>query len=78
MIPQSPTPERAIHCMSRILKYDDPDVVDAVMELLASVAASKEGDKFRYEAAWAAIDYAFTKHPVALRKASTDYLGVAV
>jgi hypothetical protein len=78
MIPQSPTPERAVHCMKRILKYDDQDVLDAVMELLGTVAANQESDKFKHEAAWAAIDYAFTQNAVAVRKASRDYLGIAV
>ena len=77
MLPHAPTPEWAVSCMDRILKYDDADLLDAVLELLATVASDKDADKFKYEAAWAAIDYGFTKTE-GLRPAARRYLGVAV
>lgn len=78
MIPQSPTPERAVKCMKHVAKYGDQELLDAVMELIATVAPDKDSDKFKYEAAWAAIDYGFTQSPSAVRKAAQEYLGVAV
>lgn len=77
MIPLHPTPEWAVSCIDRIAKYDDPDLLDAVLELLATVSSDKESDKFKYEAAWAAIDYGFTK-TAGVRKAAQVYLGIAV
>jgi hypothetical protein len=63
--------------MEHVSKYDDPELMDAVLHLVAGVAADKDSDKFKHEAAWAAIDYGFTK-TAGLRKAAQDYLGVAV
>lgn len=61
MTPHKPTPDWATDCMKRIVdKYDDPDLLDAALELLAGVI-DQEGDKYRNEAAWAAIEYGYTK-----------------
>lgn len=78
MIPHAPTPEWAVSKMKVVTRYGDPELIEAVMELVATVAADKESDKFKNEAAWAAIDHGFSKSPDALRKAAQAHLGIAV
>lgn len=76
MIPHTPTPDWAIHCVERIKKTYDPDAVDAVMELLAATAPTEDQDKYKYELAWVAIDHAY-KATEDCRKSARRYLGVA-
>jgi len=74
----SPTPDWAVSKVKRILEdVDEPEVADAIIHLLAAVAPTQEQDKFKHEAAWAAIDYGFTKTSE-LRNAARRYLGIAV
>lgn len=77
MVPHTPTPEWAVSHMDRVLQYGDPDLTRSVMELLAGTSANQDEDKFKHEAAWAAIDHGFAKSPE-LRDAAKRYLGVAV
>lgn len=77
MVPHTPTPEWAVSCMELVLQYGDPALTNAVMELVAGTSASETEDKFKHEAAWAAIDHGFAKSPE-LRVAAKRHLGVAV
>lgn len=51
------SPEWAIALINRILKTEDQDQQDALCELLAGVAPDMAQDKYKYDAAWAAITY---------------------
>lgn len=74
----SPTPDWAVAKIKTVLnETDDPEAVDAMLELLAAVAPTPEQDKFKHEAAWAAIEYGYTK-TADVRIAARRYLGVAV
>ena len=67
MIPQVPTPEWAIECFDRVVRCDDPEIIDALLELLAGIAPDGDWDHadenkpYKYDAAWAAIQYGFRK-----------------
>lgn len=76
MIPQlaTITPDWAISCMERITKYDDPDLLDAVLELLAGLS-DFQGHKG--DAAQAALDYGYRKTPDC-DEHCREYLGIAV
>jgi hypothetical protein len=76
MMPHTPTPDWAISCMERIMKSDDPDQLDALLELLAAIAPTEGEEKYKHEIAWAAIDHGYkrTEH---CRKSGRRYLGVA-
>lgn len=71
-----PTPEWAEVCIDRIVKNDDPDQLDALLELLAAIAPTKKEEKYKNEIAWAAIDYGYKKTDDC-RKSCRKYLGVA-
>lgn len=61
-IPHSPTPDWALQRIRTIVdNNDEPEVLEAVLELLAAVCASETQDRFKYEAAWTAIDYGYCK-----------------
>lgn len=75
--PQSLSPDWAITCVDRIIKDDDPDQLDALLELLAGVAPTEEQDKYKHEAAWAAIEHGY-KQTRDLPRAARAYLGIAV
>lgn len=78
MIPQSPTPDWAVTKFRQVINdIDDPETLDAALELLAALAPTKEQDKFKYEAAWAAIDFGYCR-TTDLHKSAQRYLGVAV
>lgn len=77
MIPHAPTPDWAKRCVDRIVKTDDPDMLDALMELLAAVAPTEDEEKYKSEVAWAAIDHAFTMSEHC-RRSCRQHLGVAV
>jgi hypothetical protein len=62
--------------MDRIMKTDDPDMLDALLELLAVVAPTEEEEKYKHEMAWAAIDHGY-KRTDDCRKSGRRYLGVA-
>lgn len=74
----SPTPDWAVSKVEVILEHvDEPEVIDALMELLAFLCATQEQDKFKHEAAWAAIECGY-KRTADLHIAARRYLGIAV
>jgi hypothetical protein len=61
-IPHSPTPEWAVSKIRTIIdNNDEPQVLEAVLELVAGLCATELQDKFKFEAAWAAIDEGYCK-----------------
>ena len=78
MVPQSPTPEWAVSTVREYIDdIDDPRALDVALAILAAVAPTKEQDKFKHEAAWAAIIYGY-KRTADVREAAKRYLGIAV
>lgn len=78
MTSHSPTPDWAVSKIKTALdNSDEPEGLDAILELLAAVAPTQEQDKFKYEAAWAAIEYGY-KRTSDVKLAARKYLGVAV
>lgn len=76
-IPHSPTPDWATEKIRTLINSnDDPEVLIAVLELLAAVAPTRDQDKFKYEAAWAAIDEGYTRTE-ACRQSSRRYFSAA-
>lgn len=59
-MPQELSPDWAVSCMERINKFDDPDVLDAVMELVNGVHCER-GNKG--DAAQAALRWAYQQTP---------------
>lgn len=74
MSPHLLTPERAESCMKRITKYDDPDVLDAALELIAGTSdfSGNKGDCAR-----AALDYGY-RQTEDCAKHCEEYLGIPV
>ena len=59
-VPHSPSPDWAVSKLETFMQHnDDPIALEAVLELLAACCASKSEDKFKHEAAWAAIDHGY-------------------
>lgn len=78
MVPQSPTPDWAVEKFRKLIDdINEPEALDAALELLAAVAPTREQDKFKHEAAWAAIQYGYCKTSD-VRAAAERYLGIAV
>lgn len=77
MNPHAPTPEWAIASVDRITASGDPDQLDALLMLLAGIAPTEEQDRYKCDAAWAAIEYGYTKTQDCAN-ACRRYLGVAV
>lgn len=78
MTPHAPSPDWARQRIDTILNdTDDPEVLDALLELLAALAPTEDQDKFKHEAAWAAIERGYFRTEDA-RLAARRYLGVAV
>lgn len=74
MTPHSLSPDWAVSRMEIITKYDDPILLDAVMELLAGVYDTR-GDKG--DCAQAALEYGYRK-TADCQKHCDDYLSIAV
>lgn len=56
-IPRSPTPDWAVSKIKTLIdNCDEPEALESVLEVLAAVCATADQDKFKHEAAWAAID----------------------
>lgn len=55
-VPHSPTPDWAVSKVKALADNTDPEVLEVALELLSALCPSEEQDKFKYEAAWAAID----------------------
>jgi len=77
MIPQSPTSDWAKSRIDVIVPRDDPEALDALLELLAAVAPTQEEEKYKHELAWAAIDHGY-KRTKDCCDSCRRYLGIAV
>lgn len=78
MTSHAPTPDWVVEQLDLIFQYaEDPEVVDALIRLLAALAPSEEQDKFKHEAAWAGIVHGYKKTPD-VHDAARRYLGIAV
>ena len=86
MSPHSPTPDWAQSCMRRITKFDDPDLLDAVLDLVVGLSGLNVSDQerasfehlaLRTDAAQAALDFGYrqTGH---CQRGEEEYLGIAV
>ena len=72
--------------MRRITKFDDPDLLDAVLDLVVGLSGLNVGDQerasgdhlaLRTDAAQAAVDYGYRK-TVHCQRGEEEYLGIAV
>lgn len=84
MCPHKPTPDWAISCMERITKFDDPDLLDAVLDLVVGIAGLNDQERglpahvaVRDDAARAAIEFGYRKTADCDRSCD-QYLGIAV
>lgn len=86
MSPHDPTPDWAISCMERITKFDDPDLLDAVLDLVVGVSGLNLSDRNRFDpenirlrqdAAMAAVDIGYRK-TAHCQRGEEEYLGIAV
>lgn len=86
MIPHKPTPDWAVSCMKRITKFDDPEVLQAALELVTALGGLhlEEDERIhpmsvgvRADAAQAAVDFGYrkTEH---CDQSCREYLGIAV
>lgn len=86
MLPLKPTPDWAISCMKRITKFEDPEVLQAALELvtvLGGLNVDEDGRAdpvsvgIRADAAQAAVDFGYrkTEH---CDQGCREYLGIAV
>lgn len=61
-IPHSPTPEWALSKLQTVIdNTDETEAIEAVCELLAALCPTEEQDKFKFEAAWTAIDCGYSR-----------------
>lgn len=58
-IPHSPTPDWAAGKIQTVIDNSEPEALEAALELLAAVCPTEDQDKFKHEAAWAAIDLGY-------------------
>lgn len=79
-----PTPEWAIARIEIVTKFDDPEVLEAALELLVALTGLNDRDRHlpdhvanRDDAARAAIDFAYRRTPTCGRHCEED-LGIAV
>lgn len=84
MTPPSLTPERAESYMKTVTKYDDPDLLNAVLYLVLGVSGLDDAERDlpghvsqRDNAARAALSYGYRKTPDCDRHCEA-YLGIAV
>lgn len=77
-MPHSLTPDWARSKLRPLIEEGvDPEVFEGVLELLAAVAPTQDQDKFKHEAAWAAIDYGYCETEDC-RLSSRKHFGIAV
>lgn len=79
-----PTPDWAISCMERITKFDDPDVLEAALELVVGLSglndtarAAPSHTAAREDSARAALDFGY-RRTVDCERHCEEYLGIAV
>lgn len=84
MVPHTPSPDWAISCMERISKFDDPDVLEAALELVVGLTGLNDKERdlpdhlaIRDDAARAAADFGYRKTSDCDRHCE-EYLGIAV
>lgn len=86
MLPHKPSPDWAVSCMKRITKFDDPDVLQAALELVTALGGlNLEEDErslpmnvgVRADAAQAAVDFGYRK-TTHCDQSEREYLGLAV
>lgn len=77
MVPHTPTPAWIESCMDRITKGYDPDALDALLDLLATIAPTEDEEKYKHELAWIAIQHGY-RQTEDCSKSCYRYLGVAV
>ena len=84
MTPQSLTPDRAISLMRIIIKFDDPELLDAALELLTGVSGLDDKERrdpehiaLRDDAARAALDFGY-RQTLDCEQRCVEYLGIAV
>ena len=84
MQPQSLTPDRAVSLMRIITKFDDPELLDAALELLAGVSGLGDKERrdpkhvaLRDDAARAALDFGY-RQTLDCDRHCEEYLGIAV
>lgn len=59
-IPRSPTPDWAVSKIKTLIENcDEPEALEAALELVAAVCCAEDQDKFKHEAAWAALNYGY-------------------
>jgi hypothetical protein len=84
MISQSLTPDRAVSYMKVITKFDDPDLLDAVLAIVIGISGLNDLDRLdprhtaaRDDAARAALDFGYRK-TADCDQHCEEYLGIAV
>lgn len=84
MTPHSPTPDWAESCMKRITKYDDPELLDTVLEFVLGLTGLNDKDRnnpshlaLRDDAARAALDFGYRLTQDCEQRCE-EYLGIAV
>lgn len=84
MAPQSLTPDRAISLMRIANKYDDPELLDAVLELVTGSSGLNDKERCdprhvaqRHDFARAALDFGY-RQTTDCNQHCEEYLGIAV
>ena len=75
MIPHSPTPDWGKSQFDKIVKCDDPEALQALLELLAVIAPTEQEEKYKYEIAWAVIQHGY-RRTADCDKSCRRYLGI--
>lgn len=75
-VPHSPTPDWAVSKMRTLIENADPEVLEVALELIAGVCPTEDQDKFKHEAAWAAIDIGY-HHIDDCRRSARRYFSAA-
>lgn len=83
-IPHSLTPDWAVSCMKRIMKFDDPEVLSAALDLVVGLSGLNDPDRLdashvalRDDAARAAAHFGYGETEECYQHCE-DYLGINV
>jgi hypothetical protein len=84
LVLHNPTPDWAESCMKRIMKFDDPDVLDAAIEIVVGLTGLNDPKRadasriaLRDDAARAAVHFGYRQTQECYRHCEED-LGIAV